>query len=200
MLAEVKHRLVANSNMNKKSPIYTRGGDNGETSLYGGKRVKKFDPRIKTIGAIDELNAALGVVASQASGELTKIVEKIQNQLFVFGATLANPNSLKNKRGRVVKISKTDVTSLEKQIDKLDSHMKPLRQFILPGGTTPASLFHLCRGICRRAERELAELTEQNEVDHVLNQYLNRLSDLLFVLARYSNQIEGKREKPWKQE
>lgn len=181
----------------KKSQIYTRRGDSGETSLYGGKRVKKFDPRIKTIGAIDELNASLGLVATQTNEEFTKIVEKIQNQLFVFGAQLANPNSLKNRQGKFVKISQSNVTFLEKQIDRFDIQLKPLREFILPGGSFLASLLHLSRGVCRRAERELAELSSQTEIEPILNQYLNRLSDLLFVLARYQNKLENIEDQPW---
>jgi cob(I)alamin adenosyltransferase len=182
---------------NQKVRIYTKTGDKGETSLFGGKRIKKFDQRIMAIGAIDELNATLGVVASQRlSPKVGKLIEKIQNQLFEIGAELANPDQLKG----AFELGEEKIASLEAAIDNFEVKLPPLKNFILPGGTTAGSLFHLARSTCRRAEREVVSLAEISKVNPNLIKYLNRLSDLLFVLARTVNKAARKTDKIWEKE
>lgn len=177
----------------KKSAIYTRTGDSGETSLFGGKRVKKNSPRIKTIGAVDELNACLGVCVNSASDTTKKILLEVQSDLFMIGASLANPSFQSNKT------LAAKVIGFESLIDQLDSKLPELHNFILPSGTPPAAQLHLARSICRRAEREIVELLEGEELEPQIRIYLNRLSDLLFVLARLENDL-GKKDVIWKPE
>ncbi len=165
----------------KKSLVYTRTGDKGETSLYGGKRIKKTQQRMIAIGTIDELNAILGVAVVKSS--FKKIVEPIQNELFNIGAQLANPDQV----GEVITMTAQKVIGLENQIDELDAKLPPLRNFILPGGSETGSLFHYARTVCRRAEREVLKLAQKEKVESELLRYLNRLSDLLFILARSEN-------------
>lgn len=176
--------------------IYTRTGDGGETGLFGGGRVKKYDLRIEAYGTVDELNAALGVVrASPLSQRVDQILEHVQNELFTVGAELATPAA---KEGRTGKIEETHVERLEEMIDLCESQLAPLKNFILPGGCPAASHLHLARTIARRAERRVVELAESETVSPKIVIYLNRLSDLLFVLARFENDRAGVPDVKWK--
>jgi cob(I)alamin adenosyltransferase len=164
--------------------IYTRTGDDGTTGLIGNKRIKKSDPRIITYGTVDELNAALGIVLSSKLGkDIHDLLTKIQNHLFVVGADLANPN-LNDMSNRVT--SKM-VSFLENEIDRLEEQLSPITFFILPGGNLVASHVHLARAICRRAEIHTVNLSEVDKINSECLVYLNRLSDLLFVVARTIN-------------
>ena len=176
--------------------IYTTTGDEGETSLFGGKRVAKDALRIESYGTVDELNSSLGVVRSlKPAQEIDAVVVQVQNELFVLGADLATPNEKQTKN--VVRLGKTHVSHLESVIDSLDKKLKPLSSFILPGGSPVAAHLHLARTICRRAERFVVRLAREETIDPFCIKYLNRLSDLLFVLARYANQLDGGAETPW---
>ena len=178
--------------MAPKSKIYTRTGDKGETSLFGGKRVSKTHQRITAIGSIDELNSALGLVQSLIrSKPLKSALEKIQIHLFNIGAELANPGSSAEAKA-------ANISFLEQQIDKLDSKLEELRNFILPGGSLPSSQAQFARSIARRAEREVLKLDLKEKVNAETLSYLNRLADFLFVLARYQNRLSGSKEKIWK--
>lgn len=175
-------------------PIYTRKGDRGETSLFGGKRVKKFDLRVETYGTIDELNSAIGVTISQNQKYNSKIkneLEKIQNDLLDIGSALANPifKPLPKLVG--------SVNRFEKLIDSMTGEMPPLKNFILPGGGTTGSFLHLSRTIARRAERSVVELAEREKIDERIIKYLNRLSDLLFTMSRFANFKEKQKETIW---
>lgn len=185
--------------------IYTKTGDRGETSLGNGQRVKKSDPRIWLGGEIDELNSILGVASSFVkSKETFKILENIQRDIFIIGTIISGSNSTvlfaeKLCLHRTVEnthayLSKR-VTEFEKTIDFLDKNLIPLRNFILPGGTAGASFLHLARSVCRRAERRLVEAEEK---DSGILIYLNRLSDLLFILARNENRLNKTKEIIWK--
>jgi cob(I)alamin adenosyltransferase len=176
--------------------IYTRTGDAGETSLVGGSRVTKSDPHVDAYGEVDELNAWLGVVrASRVDPAVDQDLEHLQRDLFALGAQLADPAG--KLAGRVAKaiIGDEDVARLESLIDRLDAELPPLRRFILAGGTPAGAALHLARTVCRRAERRMVALAPP--VDPVLLRYINRLSDLLFVLARTVNHRGGVPEAEW---
>ncbi len=177
----------------RKSPIYTRAGDRGETSLFGGERVPKDHPRVAAYGALDELNSCLGVaMAFLRQRRVATVLREVQADLFQLGAELASPGSDR------FRLPAERVEGLERLIDAYDARLEPLKSFVLPGGAPAAALLHLARTLCRRAEREVVALSRREEVaPHVLA-YLNRLSDLLFVLARYVNKAEGRREIPWR--
>lgn len=176
--------------------IYTKRGDSGETSLFGGQRVPKNSLRIEAYGTVDELNSVVGQVRSgNPTDKIHKILKDIQNQLFVLGADLATPLASKNK---IERISDDDTKLLEGYIDDLDDTLPALKHFILPGGTPPAANLHVARTICRRAERRCVELFNQDEISQQIPIYLNRLSDLLFVLARYENHESKISEEAWK--
>jgi cob(I)alamin adenosyltransferase len=176
--------------------IYTTTGDLGDTSLYGGRRVPKDSLRIESYGTVDELNSALGVArAWKPAPDIDRILGHIQNKLFVLGADLATPGD--KKAASIERIRNEDVTDLEQVIDTLDPQLKPLSSFILPGGSHVAAQLHLARTICRRAERLVVGLSRQEEIESTCIVFLNRLSDLLFVLARYANKIDGHEEIPW---
>jgi cob(I)alamin adenosyltransferase len=177
--------------------IYTKTGDEGQTSLFDNTRVSKADVRVDAYGEVDELNACLG--AARAAGldaDVAASLEAIQKDLFALGARLADPNT--RIAGRVTKaaIGDADVARLEQTIDRLDAEVPPLRCFILPGGSPAGSLLHLSRTICRRAERRVVGLGPE-AVEPVLVVYLNRLSDLLFVMARAVNHRAGMPEVEW---
>lgn len=181
--------------------IYTRTGDAGSTGLFGGPRVSKDDTRIEAYGTVDELNAALGCVRSVgAAGAVDQSIdhqiEQIQRELFSIGAELATPNPDEHDL-RV--IGTTHVARIEEWIDQHESALKPLKQFILPGGTQAASMLHLARAICRRAERRVVTLGDQPDikVSDAVTVYLNRLSDYLFVLSRAVNSQAGIADLPW---
>jgi len=177
--------------------IYTRTGDAGETSLFDHSRVSKADARVDAYGEVDELNAALG--AARAAGlddELGAALEAIQKELFAVGARLADP--ARRIAGRVTKaaVQLSDVERLERTIDRLEAELEPLRRFILPGGALPGALLHMSRTICRRAERRVVGLGT-DAVEPIVIVYLNRLSDLLFVMARVANRRAGVAEIEW---
>ena len=175
--------------------IYTKTGDDGTTGLIGNKRVKKSNPRIASYGMVDELNASIGIILSAKIGkDIHDLLTKIQNDLFVVGADLANPD-LKNKSNRV---TTEMITYLEKEIDRLEEKLSPITYFILPGGDLIASQVHLARAICRRAETNMVSLSEIDEVNNLCLIYMNRLSDLLFVVARTINKRKKISDIAWK--
>lgn len=175
--------------------IYTKTGDDGTTGLQGGKRISKSNIRIKAYGAVDEINATLGVILSNKfDNELEKLLRVIQNELFVVGADLSNPN-LSSKKNRV---TSEMVKNLEKNIDLLENELSPITNFILPGGYKIASLIHVARTITRRAETQVISLDEDETVNDECKKYLNRLSDLLFVIARIVNKKNDFEDVIWK--
>jgi len=178
--------------------IYTKTGDDGTTGLLGSGRVDKDDPRIDSYGTVDELNAMLGLArAGQGlDRQADALVAQVQNDLFVVGAALADPNPSGRFHNAV---AEGYAERLEAEIDQLEAELPPLSQFILPGGTPAAAQLHLARTICRRAERLVVHLGHQPGVDvpHHLIAYLNRLSDFLFVLARVVNHRSGMADTPW---
>jgi len=176
--------------------IYTKTGDNGDTSLFGGGRVSKSSLRIEAYGTVDELNSTIGLARSFGlTEESERLCNTIQNDLFVLGADLATPPE---SRVKIDRINHDYVTRLEHFIDGLEDTLPKLRFFILPGGTQPASALHLARTVCRRAERKLVEACRQEDISDDCLHYLNRLSDLLFVMARYENHQSGGTENVWK--
>jgi len=181
----------------KTVKIYTKTGDTGETSLFDKTRVSKADPRVEAYGEVDELNACLGAArAARLDADLTAVLEQIQSELFAVGARLADPSSRIAARVEKVTVSNAEVEQLEALIDRLDAQLPPLRRFILPGGSTAGALLHLARTVCRRAERRVVGLGAE-AVDPVIVTYLNRLSDLLFVMARVANHRAGTTEVEW---
>jgi len=176
--------------------LYTRTGDGGETSYFDGTRVRKDDPRLDTYGEVDELNAWLGFIrASGLDARFEEALSRIQRDLFAFGAQLADPADRLSPRVVKAIISDEDVRRVEALIDDLDSEVPPLRRFILPGGTPAGAALHIARTVCRRAERRLVALAPP--ADPVLLRYMNRLSDLLFALARAVNHRQGVPETEW---
>lgn len=172
----------------KKSNVYTATGDNGTTSLVGGKRVKKNDFRLDVYGTVDELNSVIGYLCtiSKLGCNMDSFFKTIQNKLFNIGSYLATDNP-DNKITEVKGLSKEDVVKLENMIDTLDSELPPLNCFILPGGSAISGMAHICRTVTRRCERLVVELAETTYVDPVVIKYLNRLSDFFFVFARFNN-------------
>jgi len=176
--------------------IYTRGGDSGETSLGDGARVPKTDPRIEAYGAVDELNSALGwALVAAPPGEVREWLELVQNELFDLGADLSVPLGGERERLRV---SPGQVERLERWCDHANERLEPLRSFVLPGGGELAARLHVARTVCRRAERRAVELARAQEASPAALAYLNRLSDLLFILARAANAEAGLPEPLWK--
>ncbi len=169
--------------------IYTRAGDGGNTHLGDGSKVRKTDLRVEAMGAVDELNAILGVVISLCpEGELDRIGRQIQNDLFDVGADLCRPPITDEQDGDVLRLDAGKPDSLERWIDQFNAGLSPLRSFVLPGGTPVAAQLHHARTVCRRAERRVIALRDEGEgVSTTVITYLNRLSDLLFVLAREKN-------------
>jgi len=179
--------------------IYTRRGDGGETDLLGGARVAKDHLRVETYGAVDELNASLGVCAA-ATGhtDLREMVQRVQEVLFALGSYLATAAGRRPPEEAVSKPRSEDVDALEKQIDLLEEELAPLKHFILPGGCQAAALFHVARTACRRAERHAVRLHREEPLREASLRYLNRLSDLLFVMARVENRRAGVPEIEWR--
>jgi cob(I)alamin adenosyltransferase len=177
--------------------IYTKTGDRGDTRLFDGTRVRKHDDRVEAYGAVDELNSLIGAAASflQDSG-LTLMLAGIQRDLFSVGAQLADPR-FKERSGEKFQLSRERIAALEQAIDGFDTELPPLRQFILAGGGHAGAMLHVARTVCRRAERRVVSLSEKVEVNPDVVEYLNRLSDFLFMVARAVNHREGKQEIPW---
>jgi cob(I)alamin adenosyltransferase len=175
--------------------IYTRAGDAGETSLGDGSRVRKTVPRIEAYGTVDELNSLLGhALAGGLPAEFEEWIGQIQNELFDLGADLSVP--LEDERERL-RVTTEQVERLEALCDLVNQRLDPLRSFVLPGGGEAAARLHVARAVCRRAERRVAALAETSEVNPAALAYLNRLSDLLFILARAANAEGGAPESLW---
>ena len=175
--------------------IYTRGGDAGETSLGDGSRTSKLDCRIGAFGTVDELNAAIGVVlAGDCPPELAEVLTRVQNELFDVGADLSVPWGVTDR----LRVEKALVDLLEAECDRFNDGLPELRSFVLPGGTETAARLHVARTTCRRAERDALEASQQLEINPLVLVYLNRLSDLLFILARSANALAGGDEPLWK--
>ena len=179
--------------------IYTKTGDDGTTGLFGGKRVLKDDDRVDTYGEIDELNSLLGLALSFVlSNDVRNDLRSIQNQLFNIGAFLATPVEDREKLKFLKNISDDDVFYLEKRIDFYDEKLPELKNFILPGGTVSAGFLHYARTVCRRCERKIVKFALKEEGDKIYIKYFNRLSDFLFIVARYENHFAGIKEIEWK--
>lgn len=173
----------------KKSLIYTRTGDKGTTGLVGGTRIKKSDSRIHLYGEVDELNSYIGLAISFLDSSFDKLfLQKIQSNLFDLGSNLACEKE-KRAQFKLPRMEMSSIERLESDIDQMDSQLLPLKHFILPGGSSAAAAFHVCRTVCRRIERQMVEFEEQNpgEVPENALEYMNRLSDYFFVLSRYLN-------------
>jgi cob(I)alamin adenosyltransferase len=176
--------------------IYTKGGDKGETSLLGGKRVQKFYPRIEAYGSIDELNANLGMLRDLVIPEdIKEHLLEIQNKLFIIGAILAC--EVDPKQYNLTNIDDSDIKDLESSIDTMEKELPVLKNFILPGGHVSVSQCHICRCICRRAERNVVSVGRQRMAEEIIITYLNRLSDYLFVLSRKIAKELGIKELNW---
>ena len=177
--------------------IYTKTGDQGQTSLIGGKRVPKNSLRLESYGTIDELNSCLGVVRSYIQDTLlTNELLEIQSRLFDVGGHLATDPEYESSKGRLC-VNEKDLQYLEEAIDRMDSEIPPMRCFVLPGGSEAISFCHLARTVCRRAERRILDLAETAPVDEWVLKYINRLSDYLFMLARKIANDTGTKEHPW---
>jgi cob(I)alamin adenosyltransferase len=177
--------------------IYTKTGDGGTTALVGGKRVPKDSLRVECYGTVDELNSVLGLTRTEVSDkEINQLLEAIQNKLFSLGGELATPVNKIDKNNTV--LNNDDIHLLEQSIDSYEKKLEPLKQFILPGGSKGASFLHLARSVCRRAERLVTSLSKNEKISNLNLIYLNRLSDLLFVLARYENNVNKIEDVPWK--
>lgn len=178
--------------------IYTRRGDRGETDLFGGERVSKDALRVEAYGAIDEANAMLGLALSHSDhADLREIGGEVQARLFDLGGYLAAPDARRREKGEVPEPEEADVLALERHIDALEQALEPLQSFILPGGAPAAAAFHGARTVCRRAERRCVALHRQEPLSEASLRYVNRLSDLLFVMARVENQRAGVADVPW---
>lgn len=178
--------------------IYTRRGDAGETDLFGGERVRKEHARVEAYGQVDELNAFLG--AALAASEQQDLIDggrRIQSALFDLGSFLATPDAARRQKASIPEITPANVEALEAEIDRLEEELDPLDRFILPGGTRAAAAFHVARTVCRRAERATVRLDTEEPLGGLAVRYLNRLSDLLFVLARAENKRAGVDDVPW---
>ncbi|MBI3002393.1 MAG: cob(I)yrinic acid a,c-diamide adenosyltransferase [candidate division NC10 bacterium] len=178
--------------------IYTRTGDKGKTGLFDGTRVSKADVRVEAYGAVDETSALLGVAAANTTDvELQGILQDLQRDLFAVGAQLADPKWGVKARKEKTRLSQSRVAELEALIDRAEAELPPLKRFILPGGSPAGAVLHLARTVCRRAERRIVALAATVTVSPVLLAYVNRLSDLLFVLARLASRRAGTEEIPW---
>ena len=182
--------------MDKEMKIYTRTGDEGLTSLIGGRRVPKYHERIEAYGTVDELCCFIGLLRDQDIDQITRaFLIKIQEHLFVVEALLAAETTPTTRK--LPAISDKEVTAIEEAIDEMNKYLPPLNNFILPGGHVTVSYAHVARTICRRAERTILKLSDENKVDPICNRYLNRLSDYLFVLARKLSKDNNAEEIPW---
>jgi cob(I)alamin adenosyltransferase len=183
--------------------IYTRTGDRGETALFGGQRVRKDNVRVDAYGDVDELNSVLGLaglyVEQAGDAELARHLRDIQADLFTIGANLATPAPEDGGRpnAHVPTLNPARVAEMERWIDAADAELEPLKNFVLPGGTESAAMLHLARTVCRRAERRVVTLSYEAHIEQDVIVYLNRLSDLLFTLARLANRRAGTPDVPW---
>ena len=174
--------------------IYTGGGDRGETSLGDGSRVSKLDCRIASFGTVDELNALIGVVlADGETGTFGEVLARVQNELFDVGADLSVPWGVSDR----LRVDDEMIAGIERDCDRFNADLAELRSFILPGGTETAARLHVARTVCRRAEREVLAAAEEVTLNPLVLIYLNRLSDLLFILARTANAVAGRDEPLW---
>ncbi len=177
--------------------IYTKTGDKGKTSLIGGTRIPKFDIRIESYGTVDELNSNIGLIRDQEIDNHSKaILIEIQDRLFTIGSLLAADPE--NNKMVLPQISNADIELLEKEMDAMDEHLPEMKSFVLPGGHTTVSFCHIARCVCRRAERCVLRLNEEQPINELIYIYLNRLSDYLFVLSRKITQDLKVSETPWK--
>jgi cob(I)alamin adenosyltransferase len=179
--------------------IYTRTGDAGDTGLFGGGRVDKDDPRVEAYGDVDELNAVLGLVrAAEPMPRVDEVIVPVQRDLFSLGALLATPDRDRMKAHlEKARIDDDRIRELEQAIDDCERELDPLRSFIVPGGTAKAACLHVARTVCRRAERRVVALRREVDIPDLVVRYLNRLSDLLFMLARVANRRAGTGEVSW---
>ena len=178
--------------------IYTKRGDAGQTDLLGGPRVAKDDLRVEAYGAVDELNATLGVCATQTRhADFQQLLAKLQGWMFDLGGYLASPDAARREKGRVPEPRDADVAEMEVAIDAFERELTPLKRFILPGGTPAAASFHVARTVCRRAERRAVALHHAEPLSDAALRLLNRLSDLLFVMARVENRRAGVADVEW---
>ena len=177
--------------------IYTRTGDKGETGLFGGARVSKADPRVAAYGDVDELNSVIGVARTEnLDATVDGLLARVQTELFDLGAELATVPE-KAESADTPSIEEDEISRLETAIDRFEADLKPLKTFVLPGGSRAAAQLHVARCVCRRAERSLVALASQSPVREETIRYLNRLSDLLFTLARHANHILDVADGPW---
>jgi cob(I)alamin adenosyltransferase len=179
--------------------IYTKTGDRGDTGLFGGGRVPKDDARVAAYGDVDELNSAIGVArAAHPGASFDPLLEQVQRDLFAIGGHLATPDPNKVRAALAkAELDEGRVRVMEEAIDAADAELQPLRAFVLPGGTSAAAALHVARTVCRRAERSVVTLAKISEVPALFLIYLNRLSDLLFTLARLANHREGRHDVTW---
>lgn len=187
----------------RKSNLYTRAGDAGKTSLFGGRRVAKDHPRVVAYGTIDELNSVLGVAISFIrQRSLVASLHKIQNELFNIGAELASdkPVRRRKKRSETFDLDASSTLYLEQLVDEYDAKVPPLKTFVLPSGSSAAAFMHQARTVCRRAERNVVTLARKEKINPEIVAYLNRLNDLLFALARYLNKVARRQELLWSQD
>jgi cob(I)alamin adenosyltransferase len=178
--------------------IYTKTGDKGETGLYGGTRISKSSPRIEAYGTIDELNSYIGLAITEVQDHSVKfLLKKIQNQLFIVGSDLATPNSVEDIKKNIQRTPFEFSEEIEKSIDFFEENLEELKNFILPGGSISASFLHVCRTIARRAERRVVALNSLEQINGNIVIFLNRLSDLFFVLSRYENKVSNQPDILW---
>lgn len=180
--------------------IYTKTGDKGDTGLIDGSRISKSDLRIIAYGEVDEANSHIGLIISNFEknsifDDVKKILLNVQQDLFVLGAELANPNTLKDDN---MLVKREMISTIEKYIDNFDSELAPISNFILPGGSIESSLLHICRTVVRRAETSTVALAKEQIINQEILTYLNRISDLFFVLARVTNKRQKRNDIPWK--
>ena len=178
--------------------IYTRSGDKGQTGLLGGTRVAKNHARIEAYGTMDELNSHLGMLRDLAGEHQRELIISIQEKLFSIGSRLASSSEVEADKFKVPQVNDDDITAMETAMDTMDKELPEMRNFILPGGHVAVSQAHICRTVCRRAERLVVGIAAQEAIPEVIVRYLNRLSDLLFVLARWLGMRYGADEIPWK--
>lgn len=179
--------------------IYTKKGDQGETGLFRGGRVDKDSIRVSAYGTVDELNCHIGWVrTSGLNTRVENLLDRVQNDLFVVGADLAAPIDAVEEGDKVTRLQSESQVFMELAIDEMEAELEPLRQFIIPGGTSHSAGLHIARAICRRAERAVVKLARAESVNKAILVYLNRLSDMLFVMARYQNKTAGVSDINWR--